>query len=311
VARHWDLAPARLSYLPVGWGDHHWELADAAGRRWFVTVAALAGGWRGTGAAAGYADLRAVLDTVLALTRAGLEFAVPPVPAVDGRALARLGAEHAITLFPYLDGTSGGELSPPDRTVLIGMLARLHGATPLAARTAPARRPGLAARPVLEAALGELSERWAGGPYSEPARDFLTRHAAPLRQILAHFDELAREVARGGPPVFTHGEPKPDNVLRAGGRLRLIDWDTAGLAWPERDLWLAAGTDLELADHYAGLSGRRVSAAAMRLYQLRWLLDDITLSLSGFRGPHGRDDDTELSWTVLTGQTEALLQAAS
>jgi spectinomycin phosphotransferase len=63
LAEQWGLAPARLVYLPVGFGDHHWELTDSAGRRWFVTVAALAGGWRGTGPAAGYEDLRAAMDT--------------------------------------------------------------------------------------------------------------------------------------------------------------------------------------------------------------------------------------------------------
>lgn len=67
LAEHWGLAPARLGYLPAGFGDHHWDVTDSAGRRWFVTVAALTGGWRGTGPAAGYADLRAAMDTVIAL----------------------------------------------------------------------------------------------------------------------------------------------------------------------------------------------------------------------------------------------------
>ena len=71
---HWGLAPARLGYLPVGFGDHHWDLTDSSGNRWFVTVAGLAGGWRGTGPAAGYADLRAAMDTAIALAGAGLEF---------------------------------------------------------------------------------------------------------------------------------------------------------------------------------------------------------------------------------------------
>jgi len=43
LEEHWGLAPARLGYLPVGFGDHHWELTDSAGRRWFVTVTVLAG----------------------------------------------------------------------------------------------------------------------------------------------------------------------------------------------------------------------------------------------------------------------------
>src|SRR5438477_177813 len=207
-----DLAPmlSGLPHLPVGFGDHHWELTDAAGGRRFITVAELAGGWRGTGPAAGYADLRAAMETVVALRQAGLEFAIAPVPTASGQALARLDDGHAVTIFPHLDGAPadfGDELTAGDRLVLVGMLARLHGATGVARRTAPARGPVTASRPVLEAALGELGQPWHGGPYSEPARRLLARHAARLGGALARFDELVRDAARGGPPVITHGEP--------------------------------------------------------------------------------------------------------
>src|SRR4029077_13351490 len=66
--------------------------------------------------------------------------------------------------------------------------------------------------------------------------------------------------------VITHGEPHPGNIIRvapnadadglaaaddaaagatggagpASGAIMLIDWDTVGLAPPERDLWMAA-----------------------------------------------------------------------
>jgi spectinomycin phosphotransferase len=305
VAEHWGIAPARLVYMPVGFGDHHWELTGSAGRRWFVTVAGLTGGWRGTSAAAGYADLQAAMETVIALAGAGLEFAVAPVPTADGRALAPLGAEHAITVFPYLDGACGDLGDPLAR---IDMLARLHDATPLARRTAPVRRPGLAARPVLEAALGELGGPWNGGPYSEPARQLLTRQASWLGLALARFDELVHAAARSGPPVITHGEPHQDNILRSKGKLHLIDWDTAGLALLERDLWMVADADSREADRYAELTGRRAGAAAMRMYRMRWSLDEITLSLIDLRGPHEQNEDTDLTWTVLIEETENILQ---
>jgi spectinomycin phosphotransferase len=314
LEEHWGLAPARLGYVPVGFGDHHWELTDSAGHRWFVTGAGLTGGWRGTGPAAGYADLQAAMDTVIALASAGLEFAVAPVPTADGRALAPLGADRALTVFPYIDGawgTFGDDMPPRDRLALIDLLARLHNATPLAARTAPVRRPDLAARPVLEAALGELCQPWHGGPYSEPVRQLLTRQASRLGRALARFDELVRETTRSGPPVIIHGEPHPGNILRAAGKLHLIDWDTAGFALPERDLCMVADADSHDADRYAELTGRRVGAAAMRMYRMRWGLDDITLSLSELRGPHEQNEDTELAWAVLTEETENILQLGS
>jgi spectinomycin phosphotransferase len=300
---HWGLAPAGLRHLPVGFGDHHWELTDAAGCRWFVTVAGLAGGWRGTGPEAGYADLRAAMETVIALDRAGLEFAVAPVPTAGGQALAPLGQRHAVTVFPYLDGAAadfGDGLSGPDRHALIGILARLHGATPLARRTAPPRSPQPASRPDLEAALGELGQPWSGGPCSEPARQLVARQAPRLARALAHLDELVREAARSGPAVITHGEPHSGNIVCGAGKLFLVDWDTAGLALPERDLWVVAGDDAGAAGRYAELTGRRVSGAAMDLYRLRWSLDDIALFVRDFRGPHERDEDTALAWEGLT-----------
>jgi len=309
LRERWGLAPGRLCHLPVGFGDHHWELTDAAGGRWFVTVAELAGGWRGTGPAAGYADLRASMETVTALGRAGLEFAVAPVPTAGGHALARLGDGYAVTVFPHLDGASGdfGDGMPErDRLALIGILARLHGATPLARRTALARDPSPASRPALEAALGELGQPWSGGPYSEPARRLLARHATRLGGALARFDELACAAAGGGPAVITHGEPHPGNIMRSGGRLLLIDWDTVGLALPERDLWLAAGDDAGAAGRYAELTGRRVSGAAMDLYRLRWSLDDIALFVRDLRGPHEQDEDTDLAWAGLTQEMGAI-----
>ena len=310
LEEHWGLAPARLEYLPVGFGDHHWELIERAGRRWFVAVAELASAWRGTGPAAGYADLRAAMDTVVALAGAGLEFAVAPVPTAGGPALAPLGGEHAITVFPYLDGDVGGELPAPDQIALIDMLARLHDATPLARRMAPVRRPDLPVRQYLETALRELGQPWHGGPYSEPARRLVARHASPFGQALARFDELAREAARYGPPVITHGEPHSDNILRSAGRLYLIDWGSAGLALPERDLWDLGDADGCAADRYAELTGRRLNTAMMRMYQLRWSLEEIMLSVRQFRGPHEHNGDTELAWEAFTEETVNILRLA-
>jgi hypothetical protein len=74
-----------------------------------------------------------------------------------------------------------------------------------------------------------LGQPWHGGPYSEPARQLLARHAPLLGRALARFDELVREAAGSEPVVITHGEPHPGNILRAAGGMYLIDWDTVGL----------------------------------------------------------------------------------
>ena len=180
LAGGWGLAAAGLCYAAVGFGDHHWELTGTSGGRWFITVAGLAGGWRGTGPAEGLADLRAALGTVTALHQAGLDFAVAPVPTRDGQPLAPLGPRHAVAVFPWLDGEAGhfGDPLPADgQLTLITLLACLHNATGVAGASTPVRRPELASRAGLVAALGDLGQPWLGGPYGEPARRLLAGHA--------------------------------------------------------------------------------------------------------------------------------------
>jgi spectinomycin phosphotransferase len=103
--------------------------------------------------------------------------------------------------------------------------------------------------------------------------------------------------------VITHGEPHPGNILRAAGGLYLIDWDTVGLALPERDLWVVAGDDARAAGRYAELTGRRVSSAALHLYRMRWSLDDISLAVRDFRGPHEQNEDTGPMWEPSPGRS--------
>jgi spectinomycin phosphotransferase len=100
--------------------------------------------------------------------------------------------------------------------------------------------------------------------------------------------------------VLTHGEPHPGNLLRAGERRLLIDWDTVGMAVPERDLWLVARDEEDLA-RYTKATGRAVDHELLGLYRLRWALNDVAEFVEWFRSPHGRTADAEQSWDALTG----------
>ena len=243
------------------------------------------------------------METVIALRRSGLEFAVAPVPAAGGQALAPLGDGNAVTVFPYIDGASGdfgAGLPEGDRFALIGVLARLHGATPLARRTALACSPIPASPPRWRPRSVSWASRGAAAPTASPRACCWPGIPPAWAWALARFDELVLAAAKSGPAVITHGEPHPGNIMRGGGRLLLIDWDTVGLALPERDLWLAAGDDAGAAARYAELTGRGVSGAAMDLYRLRWSLDDIALAVRDFRAPHGQNEDTGLMWEAIT-----------
>ncbi|TMR11200.1 aminoglycoside phosphotransferase family protein [Nonomuraea turkmeniaca] len=292
--REWGIDAVALDYAPVGFGDYHW-VADG---RWFITVADVRRG--------SYEGLQHALETAAVLReQAGLAFVVAPLRAADGTTLRRLDRHrYVMSVFPYLDGAGGDfgdEPSPEERGQVIDLLAELHRTPP--PFSTPARPVELAGRAWLEDAIRETNRQWLGGPYAEPARGLIADHAGTLRRCL---EELDRMADKGGEPVVTHGEPHPGNLLRkADGRLLLVDWDTVGLAVPERDLWLVAKGPSDLA-RYADATGRAPDPAALELYRLRWALDDVAEFVAWFRSPHGRTPDAEQSWHALTGTLEAL-----
>ena len=185
---------------------------------------------------------------------------VAPLAACDGRLLRRVDDRYAVCVFPFLAGRSyrfGTYTDPLLRGRALDMIAALHQATPAVRGLAPRHVPSFAGRDDLDAFLLDPGRAWAGGPFSEPARRLLVTRTADLAQLAAAFDRLAAATAaaRAG-LVITHGEPHPANLMSVGGRLVLIDWDTAALAPPERDVSLIATTSGEGIDHYQQAVGR-------------------------------------------------------
>jgi len=305
----WGIDAVSLAYAPVGFGDYHWTAVDGRERQWFVTVADLAHKRHcGDGPEAAFRGLRRAMDTAWALHHQGeLDFVVAPLPTADGETVHRLGARHALSVFPFVDGTPGrfGQtLRPQERGLVVDMLAELHRRTPPA--SAPVLQPDLSARVRLEEALEELDRPWQGGPFAEPARVLMSGCASGFRRRLDEFDRRVGEVSRRcEEPVVTHGEPHPGNLLRLADRCLLVDWDTVGLAVPERDLWMVATEPDDLAG-YADACGRRPDPSALALYRLRWDLEDVAVFVDLFRSPHDRTADAEQAWAGLTSSMERL-----
>lgn len=293
-----------MEYAPVGGGSYHWVVHDTQGGQWFVTVDDLDDkSFLGETRPVVGARLRTAMDTAFALRHdAGLRFVVAPVAKVDGETVLPLSSQYTVTVFPFIHGASGrfGEDLPADeRGRVVDMLAALHRATPAAAVSRA--HPGVPLRGVLEKALSELDEPWRGGPFSEPARAVLASTAGQVRRLLQTFDQLARQVAATSQPVLTHGEPHPANIIRAGQDRVLIDWDTVGLAPPERDLWMVVTDTGDEAPRYQQATGRAVDPAALELYRIRWGLDDISCFVHQFRTNHSRSADAEWAWLNLEG----------
>jgi spectinomycin phosphotransferase len=300
----WAVQVAQLEYVPVGGGSHHWLVHDDAGQRHWVTVDDLDDkSFLGDTSAEAFVALHSALDTALTLRETGLDFVLAPLRSKRGQTVEPLGARYAVAMYPYLVGTSdqfGAARSVDERVEVVDMLVRLHRATPSVAALARHWRLSVATRPMLDDALNDLDQPWPGGPYAEPARDVVASHAPALRHLLATFDQLAVEVAAvGAEPVITHGEPHAANFIRADGRLFMIDWDTVALGPPERDLWMVSRDGGDELARYTELSGRSVNPTALRLYRLRWLVDDISIVVGRFRSAHADTADMAHAWRAL------------
>jgi spectinomycin phosphotransferase len=99
--------------------------------------------------------------------------------------------------------------------------------------------------------------------------------------------------------VLTHGEPHPGNTMRTADGWLLIDWDTALLAPPERDLWDLDPGDGTLLAAYTATTGTTLRPDLLELYRLRWDLTEIAVCSARFREPHDRSADDEETWTIL------------
>jgi thiamine kinase-like enzyme len=152
----------------------------------------------------------------------------------------------------------------------------------------------------LRAALAGTSERWSGGPYGEPARGLLARHAASLTALMAAYDELARQV-RSSPSrlVVTHGEPGAATMLRTPAGFVLVDWDFVQMAPPERDLWDLAESDRSVLTAYTEATGTAVDSAALALFRMWYDLSEIAGYICLFRDVHTDTEDAAESWENL------------
>jgi spectinomycin phosphotransferase len=154
-------------------------------------------------------------------------------------------------------------------------------------------------RAELEAALLPGAAYPDCGPYAARAAALIAAHAAAVGARLRRYDGLvAATRARPGPLVLTHGEPHPGNTMLTPGGWRLIDWDTALIAPPERDLWDLDPGDGSVLASYAAATGTSADPGRLELYRVRWDLADLAACLTEFRRPHTGTENDEMTWRV-------------
>lgn len=299
LTREWGVAVAELDHRPVGFGSHHWAATDPAGGRWFVTVDDLETRRVSRADPLDEAGRRlgAALDAARALHDAGASFVVAPIPSAGGASVVRITARYAAAVYPFVDGESFGSGEFADeghRTAVLDMVRDVHAAPSQVVARAIADDHGVPHRDVLELALDGAAPTGTG-PYAQRTADLIADHADAVRGLLARYDRLVAGADRGR-AVLTHGEPHAGNTMRTGAGWRLIDWETALVAPPERDLW-HLGPEMQQA--YAAATGVAVLPQMLELYRLRWEIADLAAGVDRFALPHDGNADDDASWTIV------------
>jgi spectinomycin phosphotransferase len=183
---------------------------------------------------------------------------------------------------------------------VLDLIVELHSAAEAVIGHARRDTGELRQRDHIRAALDALDGRWDGGPYGELCRRLVAEHAAGVERLVVVYDRLATHVlASQQRMVITHGEPHAGNVMISNGRHLLVDWDTALIATPERDLWDLDPGDGSVIDAYAAKTGTEIDRQALAFYKLWYDLDEICGYVSLLREEHTASDDIRESWSNL------------
>jgi spectinomycin phosphotransferase len=295
LEQRWGIRAAELRYLPVGFGDHHWQ-AISAEQRYFVTVRDLRLDGLGTDRRDAVRRLEATFRAIRQLKDlAQLPFIVAPMSNSLGTLVVPLGDRFAITVYDWLELDDAADA---ESTVAAELVARLHRASREHRVPAPTEDFSIPHRSSLEKALADLERPWHDGPFSEPARSELLAHHTDVRAALADYDALVSIVVNSvSTSCVTHGEPSGGNLVRDQvGSWFLVDWESARIAPPERDLMELPSNEIALA-RYLELSGSPPPRPdLLRLYQLWYALAETSVYLLQFRAPHVADDNMLESW---------------
>jgi Phosphotransferase enzyme family len=299
LTREWGVAVSSLTHAPVGFGSHHWVATDPAGGRWFVTVDDLRVTRKADSEspAAAFGRLRRALDTARALRDTGAKFVVAPIPTAGGDPVVRLGDVWAAAVYPHVEGDSfawDDWTGEEHRRGVLDMVVGVHAAPPAVRDLADLDDLAVPHRDAVEAGLA--GQPPAGdGPYAARTAALLTANAEAIAAWFAGYDRMAAAVAHDR-DVLTHGETHPGNSMRTADGWRLIDWDTALVAPPERDLWLLGE---EMTAAYATATGVVARPETIETYRRWWDVADLAVAVARFRGPHTGGEDDDSTWAII------------
>jgi len=227
----------------------------------------------------------------------GVPEVVAPIPTLDGHRSIDVDGLVLIA-YPFIEGVLGAVTGLTDQQWIAygSFLRRLHAAEP--PRDLVDALPHEDFVPRATGAIRELDDafgtrRAPNGP-SDPVREAVEAlwraRREDIERLARGTDELGallreRASGRGSPArlVVCHADVHTHNVLvTPEGGLRVIDWDDAMLAPPERDMMFVVGSTMglpirerELRLFGEGYGSLGVDPITLAYYRFDWVVQDI------------------------------------
>lgn len=276
VQRDWRDDADAATYVPVGFGAHHWRI-DASGAPILFATFDVENKHRSLN------ELERAFTSAASLESAGFGHAVAPNQSRSGAFTVR-ASSGVLSVTSWLDGRTPTWVAARESAHvarIVDLLSSLHSCD--APPDIPEWRPRVDID--LVASLRErVQAPWEGGPFGEIARTQIMASLEMIADSLREYHLLAAiAMSRKDRWVVTHGEPHWANQFIVGDELFLIDWDTIALAPPEID-----AVDLP----FSARAALGCDEEMLRMFRLEWQLAEIAEYAEWFQNHHtGTEDD--------------------
>ena len=229
---NYNLSIKRVVSIPVGVSGSNYSIEDQDGKKYFLKLHLRKNVEDAEG-----------LENTLNLTAQLHERGIANIPYAIRSAEQRVDetwGDYVVVVTNYIEGGSLDEKSLSDSLLQqLGVtLCKIHQ-TNVEGIMLPVEPVDLSYALKLRSQLEFLQNGEEPKKYVGKLRELLLPRLALLSQHLQTLEQLSEQVkASAGENVITHGDLIPDNLmLNDDGKLFIVDWDTAQLAPPERDVW--------------------------------------------------------------------------
>lgn len=247
-----------------------------------------------------YCDKQDIIEFIdkinaLLLQFRSFDFVVPPIEA-NGKTSLNVG-HGKMSVYPYIKGSVLNMSNDKFDKKLVGtlteILASIHSASPRVLVNLPKENFENDYTRRLEHILTDKGD----DKLNSKAATLLENNEKLIHSIIEHHNQVASHYKQKKLDfVLTHGDVTGLNIIATNEvDIKLVDWDMAMLAPPERDLnFLFDNPNFSL-DKYMQLSGNKHFDLQMReYYGEHWALDCIIESFESLlSGSKNKADDSE------------------